>query len=612
MCGICGMTQSNAASLRAMSAALVHRGPDDEGLYVDPGSSAGLAARRLSIIDVDGGHQPLSNEDGSIWAVLNGEIYNFPALRRRLAGRGHTLATACDTEVLVHLYEDFGAELVHALEGMFAFAIWDARTRTLVLARDRFGEKPLFYRDDGKNVAFASELSALVSGLDAAPSLDEDAIDSFFTFGYVPGPQTVARGVMQLEAGHMLVWHDASAELRRYWRPPVHAGKFVGGSRQIVAELGELLEISVRGRLLSDVPIGVFLSGGIDSTLVGAIASRLAGPGLKTFSVGYDVGRVDETAPARAAATAIGSDHGEVVLGQAEVAVRAPAALGLLDQPLADPAFVALHALSEFARSEVTVAVGGEGADELFGGYPRYQWLTRAAHVGEYVGSARASRLRRAPINASRLGRLVTVAAGEDPFAAHVDWVTADRSMQRARIYGPRLRELVGRNGHSTRLRSRVADSGDDLAGALMRLDQLVWLTDDVLVKADRASMQTSLELRTPYLSRELAEFASSIPAATHVRGGGKPLLREVLRHELPEAAHRRRKIAFRVPTAQWLRGPLVKQLEETVLYERGWFDAANVRGLLAEHAAGHDRSSVLWPLVALSSWMSGAGSVYA
>jgi asparagine synthase (glutamine-hydrolysing) len=347
---------------------------------------------------------------------------------------------------------------------------------------------------------------------------------------------------------------------------------------------------------------------------VGALAVRAAGAGLKTFSIGYDTGDVAETGPAQVAARAIGSEHHELVLSEAAVAVRAPAALSRLDQPLADPAFVALNALSEFARTEVRVAVGGEGADELFGGYPRYAWLTRIARASDRSRWTSSGAETVKGLLPGRAGRLAAALAAPDAFRAHLDWVTTGRGALDA-LYGPRLRDTLETEGHVATLRSLVDDSDGDVAGALMRLDQLVWLPDDVLVKTDRASMLASLELRTPYLSFDLAEFAATIPTAMHVSGHGKRLLREVLRRELPEADHRRRKIAFRVPTPEWLRGPLAYALEtqlgEGRLYDDGWLDRAAVTDLVRRHRAGADCSSALWPIFAFGVWLDGSGSVY-
>ncbi len=608
MCGICGTTSAGDGSILArMNAALVHRGPDDEGTYVDPVSGLGLGARRLSIIDVEGGHQPLANEDGTVWAVLNGEIYNFAGLRERLARAGHTLATRTDTEVLVHLYEEYGNELVHALEGMYAFAVWDGRAQRLLLGRDRLGEKPLFYTERDRALTFASELTALLKGVGGTAELDPAAVDRYFTYGYVTGEDAIVAGVRQLRPGHLLVWDAAtgSVEVRRYWSPPAAAPDGPVSADELVEETSVLLEQAVRSRLVADVPVGVFLSGGVDSTLVAAFAARHVSGTLKTFTVGYDSGAVDETGPARRSARLIGSDHNEYLLTQGEVQARVPGLLAAVDQPLADQAYVALRILTEAARATIKVAVGGEGADEVFGGYPRYRWLHRSAmldgRVPRWAAQGTVSLLERLPLG--RAARLRDVVRPAPLTQRHVDWVTDGRRSYRSRVYGPRLREYeVGPIPEPAHV---VLDG--DVAG-FMRLDQLQWLPDDVLAKADRASMQASLELRTPFLSRDLVEFAATVPARVHIAGGGKLLLRRVLRAALPEAAHTRAKVAFRTPARDWLRGPLAAalddQLSSSALYEQGWFERDQVRRLVDEHRGGRDRSSVLWPVFAFGVWL--------
>lgn len=616
MCGICGRTRDpDGAAVAAMNHALRHRGPDDEGVYVDRASGLALGARRLSVIDVAGGHQPLSNEQADVWAVFNGEIYNHPALRHHLRERGHHLATGTDTEVIVHLYEEYGDDLVHALEGMFAFALWDERRRRLVLGRDRFGEKPLFYAERPGALSFASELSALCQGGDVDGDLSAAAIDAFFVFGYVPGPNAILRGVRQLPPGHVLTWEPGAerGSVRAYWTPPSCQPRPAEPRPELVAETGRLLEGSVRSRMIADVPLGVFLSGGVDSTLIAALAARHSTTPIKTFTVGYDVGDVSETRMARETAQALGADHHELVLTEGEVATRVPALLGGIDQPLADQALPAMHALAERARGEVTVAIAGEGADELFGGYPRYRWLARAAHLERHLPprlGARGVRALNATALAGRARRLSYLLDGRPLLERHLDWVTERRRDLRPHLYGPRLAAEAGAQGALGDLTARVDGGlGASVPGALMRLDQVHWLADDVLVKADRAGMLVSLEIRTPYLHRDLAEFAASVAPAAHLDAGGKALLRAVLADVLPAASGRRPKTAFRVPAARWLRGPLAPtlahQFAEGALYAEGWIDAGAARGLAAEHATGRrDWSHVLWPLLALGLWL--------
>lgn len=594
-----------------MNAAMVHRGPDDEGTFTDPEVGLSIGARRLSIIDVVGGHQPLSNEDRTVWAALNGEIYNHPSLRERLAFRGHRLQTRTDTECLVHLYEDFGDHLVHALEGMFAFALWDSRSRNLLIARDRFGEKPLFYRASGQELTFASELTPLLHGLPSQPGIDPGAVDAFFIYGYVPGPRSIVEGILQLPPGHLLRWsREEGLRVHRYWSPPEDAGATPASMEELATETRDHLERSVRSRMIADVPLGVLLSGGIDSTLIAALASQRADAHVKSFSVGYGTGSVDERDAARLAARALGTDHHELIVDEAQLPSMVRSVAQALDQPLADPALIAMGALARFAREEVTVVVGGEGADELFGGYPRYRWLERARRLDSLPRAPRstvARALRGSP--ESRLRRLGGVVEPVSSTERHLDWITEGRRHVRPAIYGPCLLPEVGREGVLLDLQARLAQGHDgSLAGKFMRLDQQHWLTDDVLMKADRAGMLVSLEVRTPYLHRELAELASSIPSAVHLAGSGKALLRRVLAQIAPQVA-RRRKAAFRVPLASWVRGPLAPvfetQLQSGVLFREGWIDAEAIKLRIDEHRSHRrDHAAVLWPVLILGLWL--------
>lgn len=597
-----------------MNARLRHRGPDDEGVHVDRDARVALGARRLSIIDVAGGHQPLASEDGAVWAVLNGEIYNHPALQARLREHGHRLATQTDTEVLVHLYEDYGEALVHALEGMYAFAIWDARRRRLVLGRDRFGEKPLFYAERAGQLAFASELTALEAAGVVGDELCPQALDAFFVFGYVPGPGAIVSGVRQLPPAHLLVWEQETgcARLERYWTPPATAPPGSGAEAGALEETQELLERSLRGRMIADVPLGVFLSGGVDSTLIAALAARASAKPVKTFTVGYDVGSVNETDGARSTAAALGTDHRELVLTEADVAARVPSLLSGLDQPLADRALVSLNAVAELAREEVTVAVGGEGADELFGGYPRYRWLERAERLEGVVPAGVAIRGAQALRNAPLLGRARRVADVLEPRPAlerHLNWVTDGRAELREHLYGRRLRSAIEPTAVLDGLAARVDGAGGSAMERFMRLDQSHWLPDDVLAKADRATMLVSLEMRTPYLQRELAELAAALPAKLHARGGGKHLLRGLLKQLLPAGPARRPKTAFRTPAGRWLRGPLAPVLQEQLasgtVFSEEWLDRGAVAQLAVEHGEGRtDWTSVLWPVLSLGLWL--------
>jgi asparagine synthase (glutamine-hydrolysing) len=594
---------------------LAHRGPDGEGTYLSPAGDVALGARRLAVIDLADGDQPRRDEAGEVWAVCNGEIYNHPALRERLAAGGHHLRGRCDTEVLPHLYEDFGEDLVHLLDGMFALAIWDERRGRLLLARDRFGEKPLFYARRGAGLVFASEARALTAGLTATPDVDAAALDAFFVLGYVPRQfGSILAGVEQLAPGHLLSWERGSGrvEVLRYWRPPAPVATRREPAPELAAEAGRLLDLSVRARLRADVPLGVFLSGGVDSSLVAALAAAASPGPLRTFTIGYegDAEGLDERSESRRVAGLLGSEHHEVALGAGEAAARLPALLGSLDQPLADAALLPLHVVAELARPQVTVAVGGEGADELFGGYPRYGWMGRAPSARRDPTGGRLGRLLPRPRPAaSRARRSLDLLVPRPLAERQLDWVAAGRVQARAALYGPLLRSRLGDAAVLTGLRADLAASGAaSVSGALMHLDQRRWLPDDVLVKADRASMLASLELRTPYLQRELAEFAAGVAPRDHLAGGGKHLLRLLLAERLP-GAPQRRKVAFQPPIGAWLGGPVGELLETQIrfgaLYSEGWIEPRAAAALLASHRRGAaDHSRMLWPLLAAGLWL--------
>ena len=559
MCGICGHTNdSRRTGVAGMNAAMAARGRDDVRTFTDYFSGVSLGARRLSIIDVQGGRQPATNEDLTVWAVLNGEIHNHRALRETLQGRGHRFTSGVDTEVLVHLYEEHGPAMVHLLEGMYAFAIWDARREELLVVRDRLGEKPLFYAEQHRDLLFASKLDALLTGLNREPQLDAASVDAFFGFGYVPGPASIVRGVRQLPPGHVLRWERRSRRIQvdPYWSSATTQASSSGEPfDELVAETGRLLTRSVRSHLVADVPLGVLLSGGLHSTLLAALAARISGKTIKTFTVGYPTGAVGETAQARATAETLETEHHELVLTEGQLLERVPTLLAGMDQPLADPGLVFQHAIAEHAMREVTVAVGGDGADELFGSSSRYRWLGRS-----------------------------------DP-----NWTTAQQPALRRRLYGPALRGAVEQTGPAT--------------ARLMVLDERHRLPHDTLVKADRAGMRASLEVRTPYLSRELAEFAGTVSERIHVRDGGRALLHALLARMVPKVTVRDPNPTPWVPAAEWLRGPMAPlvddQLAQGSAFAENWLDRRGVTALVAEHRAGtRDASNAIWPLLSFGLWL--------
>ena len=583
-----------------MSATLVHRGPDSSGEFVDGGVA--LAARRLSIIDLETGDQPIANEDGTVHVVQNGEIYNYRELRRELERAGHTFRTHGDTEVLLHLYEQHGTGFAERLRGMFAVAIWDAPRRRLVLARDRFGIKPLYYRDADGELAFASELRALPRG-----EIDLDALEAFLTFNSIPAPLTIFREVRKLPAGHVLVWEQGALRLERFARPAPLPER-AEDEAELVEELRSRLRDSVRAHLVSDVPVGVLLSGGVDSALLAALAAGESSEPLRTFSIGFEERSFDELADARRVAERYGTRHRELVL-RPDAALLLPALAEAFDEPFADSSALPTYLVSELAASDVKVALSGEGGDELFGGYYTYAADLLAERVG---GLARLARpvVERLPSSSARASfdyraKRFVRAAHLPPLERHHGW---------KEIFSPGLRaELTGRRSSFDPvdlLRARYGETnGADELARLQDVDLGTYLVDDLLVKTDRASMAHSLEARVPYLDTVVTNLALALPARQKVRGlAKKVLLRKAAQPLLPREIVHGKKRGFSIPAAAWLRGELEPFARETLstdtLRSQGFFEPAVVRRLLDDHVAGReDLSRQLWGLLAFTLW---------
>jgi asparagine synthase (glutamine-hydrolysing) len=583
-----------------MSATLVHRGPDSAGEVVDGG--AALAARRLSIIDLETGDQPIANEDATLHVVQNGELYNYRELRRELERAGHTFRTQGDTEVLLHLYEQHGTGFAGRLRGMFAVAIWDAPRRRLVLARDRFGIKPLYYRHADGELAFASELRALPRG-----EIDLDALEAFLAFNSIPAPLTIFREVRKLPAGHLLVWEDGNVRLERFARPAPLPERD-DDEAELVEELRSRLRDSVRAHLVSDVPVGVLLSGGVDSALLAALAAEESAEPLRTFSIGFEERSFDELADARRVAERYGTQHRELVL-RPDAALLLPALAEAFDEPFADSSALPTYLVSELAASDVKVALSGEGGDELFGGYYTYAADLLAARVGGLARLARpvVERLPSSTARASfdyRAKRFVR-AAHLPPLERHHGW---------KEIFSPDLRaQLTGRRSSFDPvdlLRARYAETeGADELARLQDVDLGVYLVDDLLVKTDRASMAHSLEARVPYLDTVVTNLALALPTRHKVRGlSKKVLLRKAAAPLLPREIVHGKKRGFSIPAAAWLRGDLEPFARDTLsaetLRRQGFFQPAVVQGLLDEHVSGgEDLSRQLWGLLAFTLW---------
>jgi asparagine synthase (glutamine-hydrolysing) len=610
MCGICGIASARGAAdpdrLAAMSTTLVHRGPDSSGEYVD--GPVGLAARRLSIIDLETGDQPIGNEDGTLHVVQNGEIYNYRELRRGLERAGHRFRTSGDTEAILHLYEEHGDAFAERLRGMFAVAIWDARRRRLVLARDRFGIKPLYYRATREGLEFASELRALPRG-----EIDLDALEAFLAFNSIPAPLTIFRETRKLPPGHLLCWDASSGavDLHRFARPaPVPAAEQRDEDEaELAEELRARLRDSVRAHLVSDVPVGVLLSGGVDSSLLAALAAEQTVEPVQTFSIGFEERSFDELADARLVAERYATRHRELVL-RPDAALLLPALAEAFDEPFADSSALPTYLVSRLAAADVKVALSGEGGDELFGGYYTYAADLLAARVG---GLARLARpvvelLPTSTAKASldyRAKRFVR-AAHLPPLERHHGWKEIFSADARAELTGGRptasdpVDLLRGRYGET--------EGADELA-RLQDVDLGLYLVDDLLVKTDRASMAHSLEARVPYLDTVVSDLALALPTRAKVRGLRKKiLLRKAAEPLLPTRIVEGKKRGFSIPAAAWLRGDLEPFARGTLAPDRltrqGFFRPEVVGRLLDDHVAGReDLSRQLWGLLAFTLW---------
>ena len=632
MCGICGAAWTDAGrplggdDLDRMVARLEHRGPDDAGTYRDP--HAALGFRRLSIVDLAGGHQPLANEDGTVWTAFNGEIYNFPALRRRLEARGHTLRSQGDTEVLVHLYEDEGPAMVSLLRGMFALAIWDAPKRTLLLARDRLGQKPLVYRPEAGRITFASELKALLTLPEAEfpRRVDPRAVDRYLTYGYVPHPGTILEGVYKLPPAHLAVWHAGHLRLERYWTPDWDA-EVDRPAGEDAEQLRETLTEAVREQLVADVPLGAFLSGGIDSTIIVGLMAGASDRPVQTFSIGFDDPAFDESRYARLAAERFGAQHHAFVV-EPRAWETLPALAEQFDEPFADSSALPTWHVARETRRHVTVALTGDAGDELFAGYDRYRAVALTALLDRLPDSARAlvgGPLARAlPASARaktrlRAARRLLEAAGDRPEARYLRWVALFDEPARTSLYADAFVDQLAAgdpddaDADPAALLERalnVAAKRDPVTRATVA-DLLTYLPGDLLAKVDQASMAHGLECRSPFLDHRVVELALAMPLRRKLRlrgGRSKAILKTAFADLLPSAILHRPKMGFGVPVDRWFRGPLQAELRAVLLdplaRSRGLFRPEAVAALLDEHTQGRrDHAYRLWALLMLELW---------
>ena len=624
MCGICGIVDSagrqpDAAILRRLNTAIQHRGPDDQGYYEQGG--AGLAMRRLAIIDVAGGDQPIFNEDNSIVIVYNGECFNYTQLRSNLEKQGHQFSTNTDTECVVHLYEEYGDDCVQYLRGQFAFALWDSNRQRLLLGRDRLGQKPIHYTMMDGRLYFASELSALLSVLPHKPEIDLQSIDDYLGLQYIPEPRTVYKGIYKLSAAHRLVWHKGDLKIEPYW-DFAYEPKHTASEGELIEELRSIARDAVRMRLMSEVPLGAHLSGGIDSSIIVALMAEASAGPVKTFSVGFEETNFSELPYARAVAERYATDHHEFNLSFGDIPSTLRTVLHQFGEPFADPSALPLYLLSQVTREHVTVVLNGDGGDESFAGYQRY-WLDGYAnsylHLPDVVTRRLVPSLAAAlpdrsngPVGSSlangikRLPQLAQI----DPRASLLRWGSYFSPEQKAGLWRPDISVQVDMT-NAEREMAAIYDS----APAQSRLDRTLYtdiksyLAGDLLVKADRMTMAHSLEGRSPFLDQELVSWAAKLPESYKLRGRrGKFLLRKAFSHLLPAEVQGHGKQGFGIPVGAWLRGPLQSWIHETLLASNGrlasWFQRDALVHLLAEHGAGkQDHGKRLWALACLALW---------
>ncbi len=625
MCGITGWANLDARMpppdgaedlLRSMCERLTHRGPDSEGVLVSTG--VGLGMRRLAIIDLITGEQPVFNEDRSVAVVLNGEIYNYRELRASLEKQGHTFRSASDTEVLPHLYEEYGTEMVQHLNGMFALALWDSNRRRLFIARDRFGEKPLYWGVFDNTLLFASEPKALLAHPAVRPSLNLQALRQYLSFDYVPAPLSIYQGINKLPAAHTLTLEDGKIETALYWRLSYKSKGPIPSEADASERVRELLADSVRMRLVSDVPLGVLLSGGVDSSSVAALAVRASSEAVKTFSISFSESSFDESSYARGVAKFLGTDHHEERLS-ANLAANLVGEIGAwMDEPLSDPSLVPTYLLSRFTRKHVTVAVGGDGGDELFAGYQMY-WGHHLAQIYTRVPAPLKSMVieplvRLLPVKTKNLSfdykalRFIT-GTKYDPVARHHVWFGSFTPEEQQLLLTPDVLQHSNGDVYAA-AREMVSEcDAEDIVERMQNLDTRLYLAEDILTKVDRASMAVSLEVRAPFLDHRVAEYAASLPAGYKLRGRRtKYILKRAVADLLPPFVTRRGKKGFGVPVAEWLKvklRPLARDLLSPERVKRaGFFNPEYITRLQDEHERGiANHRKTLWTLLMFELW---------
>lgn len=621
MCGICGIIGTNKEHLdegviKAMTQAMIHRGPDDEGIYSAPGVC--LGHRRLSIIDLsNAAHQPLSNEDKTIWVVLNGEIYNYKDLRTELEKKGHKFNSNSDTEVIVHLYEEKGQDCVKSMVGMFAFGIWDAKKDLLLLARDRIGKKPLLYSYVNGKFCFASEFSALLKSNLIKKEIDLEALDYYLTFGYIPAPWTIYKNVFKLMPAHTLMFKGGQIKTERYWHLD-YERKIKIKEEEAEEEVLKLLLDATRIRLYSDVPLGVFLSGGIDSSLIVGLMSKTYNQRIKTFSIGFDESDYDELKYARNIAKHFGTDHNEFIVKPKALEIL-PMLIERYGEPFADPSCIPTYYVSKMSRQYVTVVLNGDGGDELFAGYERYQAMVYSSYFDRIPPFLKAP-IRSLFINTIsesidgrkfiRKIRRLFEATSLPIHKRYMKWVGIFDDETKKKVYSGDLLNSAENFATDDFFKQSISGPGNlDLVERLLQLDTLTYLPDDLLVKADIASMANALEARSPFLDHRLIEFVASLPPHFKLNGLTKKyILKKVATKIIPKENIYRTKQGFGVPIGQWFRGELKDYLCDNLLSSdflgRGYFKPVAVKEMVNLHLSKQkDYSFQLWALLMFELW---------
>jgi asparagine synthase (glutamine-hydrolysing) len=621
MCGICGKlnfeygARVNPALVRTMLETIRHRGPDDEGLYI--GSQVTLGHRRLSIIDLNGGHQPLSNEDGSVWIVFNGEIYNFRELRKFLLSKGHVFKSHTDTETIVHLYEELGPQCVERLRGMFAFAIWDENKKTLFLARDRVGIKPLYYWLNERSLVFGSEIKAILADDAVDREIAPEVIDRFMTFLYLPGEETLLKGIKKLTPGHYLLCKEGKTEIKQYWDLKFTKPEKRRSVRQASDELLALLAEAVELHMIADVPVGVLLSGGVDSTAVLSFAVEATDEKICSYTVGFsNPGTPDERPYAKLASEAFGTSHHELTISADDFASFMPQYVWHMEEPVCEPPAIAMYYVSKLARQSVKVLLSGEGGDEAFAGYSNYRnllWLERLKAALSPFNGAAASALSAANswLQSPIVGKYAPLMKASFPeyYYSRTSDPFLRNGNRSAGVYSADFSASIDREHTLKPLRKLQANvRHENPLDAMLYIDTKTWLPDDLLIKADKMTMANSLELRVPLLDHKILEFAASLPSHLKVHGlTTKYLAKKALKKRVPRSILNRPKAGFPVPYSSWLRKEMRGWVRD-VLFDRastcrGYFNTAAVGDLLARDEATGGYSKQIFSLITLELW---------